>query len=747
MKTNKPNANNTSDLIIRLCIDKIRSILTEFPNEHCRQMLNEVEKRYNDPELKLAIIGEFNTGKSTFINAMLKRDFLSTDNVPTTVIPTYIRWDGKNNAKPSIRISLMNDSKEYTISENWAFLKKKLGISLHENNALERITTNNNLIGVVPHVTVSFPKDKRFKNFCLIDTPGANPGAEETKEHANITREILRKEADATVILFPALVAGNRSALEFISENASHLLDGAAFVITKTDMLDSEKEVSKISDYLKGLVRKKYDLEDQTIYTCSAKRALQAYSKNEATDNYLIRFEAMLTDIFKNLTRKRKQIIFNKLSSLIKIIIEDLRKEQRALTEKLEEDMKILERYSLDNLSAEYNHLFDDFKTRLNIAYSEKKYTVIRKVSQKRAFAYNSIENDIDIIDDLEELWEYANEGIKTELKHYENSIKSGIKEDIDELRDIYEDFSKTLFAKLEEYQLKISPIPIIAKGKTSVNTDISTNVSMVGLLVGLEIVSALPLGWLFKNSLLKVTKIALKNKVMEGLLQFDDTIVNKWQNALVTAPYISYSDQQMADYKEKYKKIFDERIASDSQEKERIKKELSKLQNISKDINIIEDAVNKCSEISLYNENEIRLIVKSLQNEHTEAEQAFNAKNQYVNSGNRPMSKVSVVFSRRDIMMKMTENSAITFFLDIDGNRISLVSGLINRFSTVEKSFSVTANSAHRFCVGTKGKLPDTEIKFLDGTFKISENEQFVIDLIDLRTYTSPYDSEHKTE
>lgn len=767
MKPNKPlNSDaNTLDLIIRLCIDKIRSILTEFPDEHCKQLLNEVERRYNDPELKLAIIGEFNTGKSTFINALLKRDFLSTDNIPTTVIPTYIRWDGESK-KPSIRINLMNDNKKYTISENQAFLEKKLGISLNKDDDLERITTNNDLIGVVSHVTVSFPKDERFKNFCLIDTPGANPGAEETKEHANITREILRKEADTTIILFPALVVGNRSALEFISENASHLLDGASFVITKTDMLNNEKELKKISDYLKGLVRQKYELEDQTIYTCSAMRALQAYSNNETTDNYLVQFEEMLTDMFENLAQKRKQIIFNKLSSLIKIILDDLRKEQSELTEKLKEDMKILEQYSLDNLSAEYQKLYSEFERNLDDTYAIKKNNINSVITSNRQSTYNYIESSIDLINSLGELREYAGEGIKKDIEiFYEPALKGTISSNLSEMKSVYTKFSDNLFECLKKYQLKISSK--ITKEGYSSNSDITPNVSMDvsmdSLLGGLGIGAAVLLflnpvalvallvgGFFLGDTILEIMKGRLKNKISDGLRQADSSIEQKWKSALGTAKskYVSNGKNLMDDYKKKYKKIFDERIASDAQEKDRIEKELAKLQNILKDINVIEDAINKCSEISICNENEMFLIVKSLQDEHTEDEQVCESKNNQPQSDEQPMAKVLVVFNRMAMMMAVNDPSVHkNIYLDIDGKRTSLFYGVISGFNEkVEKSFFVTANSAHSFRVGYY-TTSDQDVSLFNGAFKISESEQFVIDCINSSTRTLSCDIEHKTE
>lgn len=66
-------ADRLFDIIIKKCIEKLDSLLDEYPNEKHSQQFLDIKNRYNNPELKLAVIGEFNTGKSTFINALLNK--------------------------------------------------------------------------------------------------------------------------------------------------------------------------------------------------------------------------------------------------------------------------------------------------------------------------------------------------------------------------------------------------------------------------------------------------------------------------------------------------------------------------------------------------------------------------------------------------------------------------------------------------------------------------------------------------
>lgn len=618
------------DLIIEKCIEKLGAMLKEYPNENHKQQFLELKKRYNNPELKLAVIGEFNTGKSTFINALLQKDYLSTENVPTTVIPTYIRWDGKQGSLPIIKIKLVGDEHEYVISESQELLEKKLGIKLKGPDDLEGIITNNDLIGAVSRVTVSFPADKRFANFCLIDTPGTNPGAEETKEHANITRSVLREEADTTIILFPANTTGNRSALEFISENASHLLGGAAFVITKADMIDSERDMEKITKYLKGLVKQKYGLEDQTIYTCSAKRALRANNAAEHSDPFLLHFNQMTEDMLKDLSRKRKQIIFKKVSALLNTVLSNLRSEQQELSQKLADDIEALEKYSLENLEEEYKQLFSEFENDLNEIYIIQKLNVNANVSVEKNTTAADIEADLNLIGGIGDLRSYASDGIKKRLDTFEALIKRDIMVDINELDSVYSDFSKKVFSRLKEYQLGISSQ--LAEREASNSIEVSSNVSMdvsidgiigglgIGALILLFInpvtlVAVLAVGWLFSSALLRKMKNSIMEKVDTGLRQASGAVEGKWKNALdeTKSKYLSSGKNLMNNYKNKYAEIFRERTAADEQKRQEMQRELSRINECLREIDIMESVLAIPARLNSYKDVDKQLIAKAI--------------------------------------------------------------------------------------------------------------------------------------
>ena len=597
------------DLIIEKCLDRLDILLAMYPDEMYARQLADIRRRYSDPELKLAVIGEFNTGKSTFLNALIGQAYLSMDNVPTTVIPTYLRWNGEPGMPPSIKVKLADDSREYDVIEHRSLLEEKLGVSLDQSGSLEAITANNRFIGVVSYVAVSFPANGRFADFCLIDTPGTNPGAEETREHASITRAVLREEADATIILFPAIAAGNRSALEFISENASHLLDGAAFVITKTDILDSEKELEKISKYLKGLVKQKYNLDDQTIYTCSAKRALKASEAGDNSDPYLIQFHVMIREILESLGHRRKQLIFHKVSALLNAVLGDLRKKQILLSGKLEQDKQVLETYSLENLDREYRLLYRGLEKELNSSYPKKIAQVRKKISDQQEFILSFIRRDLEGIQKLLELREYTDVPLKLRLSILEDCIREKIKEDLTEMDSLYKAYSQMVYARLKKYQLEISA-PIV--GQTSeVSPEKCTRepkdafvLSALDVIDGLGIgtlllffvnpLAVITVGFLFRDLLIKKIKKSVLENIESGLENTSIEIEKKWKTAIleVRSRYLASGISLMDEYKERYAGIFREREAEYRKRQQSIEDELFRVNHSLREIDWMEYAL-----------------------------------------------------------------------------------------------------------------------------------------------------------
>ena len=127
--------------------------------------LEAMRKRVYDPEFRLAIVGDFSCGKSTFLNALIGEELLTTDTLPTTAIPTYIRWNKEELLKQTGRDERLyynpivtlttNDGKTYTLTKSAKkIFEQETKITLPEKigAAIDTLTTTNSLIGKINRV-------------------------------------------------------------------------------------------------------------------------------------------------------------------------------------------------------------------------------------------------------------------------------------------------------------------------------------------------------------------------------------------------------------------------------------------------------------------------------------------------------------------------------------------------------------------------------------------------------------------
>jgi len=107
---------------------------TELPKSICNelnQLINRIQKRKDDPNLYLAVIGEFSSGKSTFINALLRDDLLKTSALVTTATATRIH-SGKE-----IVVQAQFTSSEKADKHRQFLIKNNNIKNLSKDNAME----------------------------------------------------------------------------------------------------------------------------------------------------------------------------------------------------------------------------------------------------------------------------------------------------------------------------------------------------------------------------------------------------------------------------------------------------------------------------------------------------------------------------------------------------------------------------------------------------------------------------------
>ena len=83
-----------SDDAINL-VGKFSSIFKKYSMKSTAEKISGIYKTAVRDRFSVAVVGEFSTGKSTFINNLFGSDFLPVSNLPSTALMTRIRYNGK----------------------------------------------------------------------------------------------------------------------------------------------------------------------------------------------------------------------------------------------------------------------------------------------------------------------------------------------------------------------------------------------------------------------------------------------------------------------------------------------------------------------------------------------------------------------------------------------------------------------------------------------------------------------------
>ena len=216
-------------------------------SEQIKESLNLLIDTLNEPPL-IAVIGQFSSGKSTFLNALLGQDILPSGLTPVTAKAVRLKF-----AKmPLLSVKFINGSESLLASSDLAELNK--------------------LGDQVSGMTLYAPSEI-LKEINFIDTPGLNSLRDaDTKE----TKNTLKKVSGA-IWLSLANNAAKASELESIKEILKANDLKAICLINQKDKL-SEEELESLLKH----ARQTYGELFEDIIAISSKQALLGITNNNS---------------------------------------------------------------------------------------------------------------------------------------------------------------------------------------------------------------------------------------------------------------------------------------------------------------------------------------------------------------------------------------------------------------------------------------------------------------------------------
>jgi ribosome biogenesis GTPase A/type II secretory pathway pseudopilin PulG len=201
----------------------------------------------------LVVVGEFNHGKTTFVNALLGAEVLPVGVTPTTAVIHHLEYA----AEPRAELVLASGERSTMPFEE----VRKFAVG--QDKGSEGSTSE------VKFLEVSYPADLLKERIVLVDTPGVN---DLSLQRADITYSYIPR-SDAVLFLIDAGQPLKESERVFLQEKLlGQSRDKIIFVVTKRDIWSADEEeeaLAYIRTELAKLVR------SPVVFAVSAKRGLE----------------------------------------------------------------------------------------------------------------------------------------------------------------------------------------------------------------------------------------------------------------------------------------------------------------------------------------------------------------------------------------------------------------------------------------------------------------------------------------
>lgn len=208
-----------------------------------------IHNKQNDKCLNLSVVGEFSTGKSSFINAFLGENLLVSSVIQgTTVVNTIIEYY----THPILYILKRDGSYDIINAQSIEDLRKDLS----------KVTTNPLSARNIKLVRVGIPSELLAKGIRIIDTPGTNSTE---SWHEDITKEALKDLSDLSIILTDAIHPLSQTLIDFVDENLADIYAQCVFVVTYYDQI-KKSERSDTLHYIERKLAQEFGIQYPKVF-------------------------------------------------------------------------------------------------------------------------------------------------------------------------------------------------------------------------------------------------------------------------------------------------------------------------------------------------------------------------------------------------------------------------------------------------------------------------------------------------
>ncbi|KAI0642984.1 hypothetical protein C8Q79DRAFT_916284 [Trametes meyenii] len=229
--------------------------------------LDKLRSRIEDTSSKVLVTGDLNAGKSTFVNALLRREVMPVDQQPCTTAFCEVHDASENDGKEELHIP--KEGVPYSVADESTFTRASL-------TDLDAIVSENENESQVLKVYLADPRDPQASllsngivDISLIDAPGLN------RDNTHTTRVFSRQEEiDVVVFVVSAENHFTLSAKEFLIQ-ASHEKAYLFIVVNKYEQIrDKAKCRRLVLEQIKQLSPRTYEDAEDLVHFVDSQQAL-----------------------------------------------------------------------------------------------------------------------------------------------------------------------------------------------------------------------------------------------------------------------------------------------------------------------------------------------------------------------------------------------------------------------------------------------------------------------------------------
>ena len=215
-----------------------------YPSDTLKKLLDKFMRRVKYP-MEVAIVGQFSSGKSTFLNALLSKDILPTGITPVTS-----------------KVNFLNYADEYKIEVTYNSGAKEF----QPIEYLAKFTDQRESLADIKYLSLYAPVEL-LKDISFVDTPGLNS---QSKYDTKTTTKVLR-DVDGIIWLGLIDAVAKKSELDILEEYLPNYANKSICLLNQKDRL-KEDEIETALSYAK----QNYKDYFSEIIAISAKEALDS---------------------------------------------------------------------------------------------------------------------------------------------------------------------------------------------------------------------------------------------------------------------------------------------------------------------------------------------------------------------------------------------------------------------------------------------------------------------------------------